>query len=94
MLIVDAVKCNPDPLIIKTLATMGCNFDCASPNEIRLVIDATKDSNDKPDIIYANPCKSRLGILEAVCTFPLSFLKLLLIPKLKPLLHLMKCIKP
>ena len=23
-----AVKCNPDPVIIKTLAILGCNFDC------------------------------------------------------------------
>ncbi|EEC47953.1 ornithine decarboxylase 2, partial [Phaeodactylum tricornutum CCAP 1055/1] len=62
-----AVKCNPDPLIVKTLATLGCNFDCASRNEIRLVMEATKDMPTKPDIIYANPCKSRLGLLEAVC---------------------------
>jgi diaminopimelate decarboxylase len=65
--ILDAVKCNPDPLIVKTLATLGCNFDCASRNEIRLVMEATKDMPTKPDIIYANPCKSRLGLLEAVC---------------------------
>lgn len=64
---IDAVKCNPDPLIVKTLATLGCNFDCASRNEIRLVMEATKDIPGTPDIIYANPCKSRLGLLEAVC---------------------------
>jgi diaminopimelate decarboxylase len=46
---------------------MGCNFDCASRNEIRLVMEATKDSPHTPEIIYANPCKSRLGLLEAVC---------------------------
>ena len=63
----DAVKCNPDPLIVKTLANMGCNFDCASRNEIRLVMESSKDLPYKPDIIYANPCKSRLGLLEAVC---------------------------
>jgi diaminopimelate decarboxylase len=54
-------------LIVKTLATLGCNFDCASRNEIRLVMEATKDIPGTPDIIYANPCKSRLGLLEAVC---------------------------
>jgi diaminopimelate decarboxylase len=63
----DAVKCNPDPLIIKILATLGCNFDCASRNEIRLVMDAAKDTPGIPEIVYANPCKSRLGLLEAVC---------------------------
>ena len=30
-------------------------------------MDATKDTSDVPEIIYANPCKSRLGLLEAVC---------------------------
>ena len=25
-----AVKCNPEPVVLKTLATLGCNFDCAS----------------------------------------------------------------
>jgi diaminopimelate decarboxylase len=30
-------------------------------------MEATKDTPGTPDIIYANPCKSRLGLLEAVC---------------------------
>lgn len=30
-------------------------------------MEATKDIPGTPDIIYANPCKSRLGLLEAVC---------------------------
>ena len=62
-----AVKCNPDPVIIKTLAVLGCNFDCASSNEIRLVQECTKDLPIKPTIIFANPCKARSHILEAVC---------------------------
>ena len=62
-----AVKCNPDPVIIKTLAVLGCNFDCASANEIRLVQECTADLPRKPDIIFANPCKPRSHILEAVC---------------------------
>lgn len=62
-----AVKCNPDPVIIKTLALLGCNFDCASSNEIRLVHECTADLPIKPDIIFANPCKPRSHILEAVC---------------------------
>ncbi|GKY99228.1 hypothetical protein MPSEU_000878100 [Mayamaea pseudoterrestris] len=61
-----AVKCNPDPVIVKTLAIMGCNFDCASRNEIRLVQEITKDLR-KPEIIYANPCKARNHLVEAVC---------------------------
>jgi len=62
-----AVKCNPDPVIIKTLAILGCNFDCASSNEIRLVHECTADLPRKPDIIFANPCKPRSHIVEAVC---------------------------
>jgi len=62
-----AVKCNPDPLIIKTLAILGSNFDCASRTEFRLVQDICKDLPRNPDIIYANPCKSRVHLIEAVC---------------------------
>jgi ornithine decarboxylase len=62
-----AVKCNPDPEIIKTLAILGCNFDCASRNEIRLVQELTRDLPHKPDILYANPCKARAHLIEAVC---------------------------
>jgi len=56
-----AVKCNPDPVIVKTLAVLGCNFDCASATEIRIVQDAAREvlpaSRNRPEIIYANPCK-------------------------------------
>lgn len=62
-----AVKCNPDPVIIKTLGLLGCNFDCASRAEIRLVQELTKDLPRTPEIIYANPCKARAHLLEAVC---------------------------
>jgi ornithine decarboxylase len=62
-----AVKCNPDPLIIKTLALFGCNFDCASRNEIRLVQEATQNLPQTPDIVFANPCKARAHVHEAVC---------------------------
>ena len=46
---------------------MGCNFDCASTNEIRLVQEAAADLPRKPEIIFANPCKARSHIVEAVC---------------------------
>ena len=62
-----AVKCNPDPAIVRTLMSLGCNFDCASRAEIQLVQDATQDLPRKPDIIYANPCKARAHLIEAVC---------------------------
>lgn len=49
-----AVKCNPDPVLIQSLARLGVGFDCASLAEIRSVL-----GNGVPasDVIYANPCK-------------------------------------
>ena len=49
-----AVKCNPNPVILDVLASLGCNFDCASENEMKMVIEITNDSSR---IIFANPCK-------------------------------------
>ena len=54
-----AVKANPDPVIVQTLAILGCNFDCASRNEIHLVQEQSKGLSRNPEIIYANPCKGR-----------------------------------
>lgn len=48
-----AVKCNPNPVILKVLADLGCNFDCASKNEIASVLNVAEPSR----IIFANPCK-------------------------------------
>mmetsp|Transcript_18043 Transcript_18043/g.37835 ORF Transcript_18043/g.37835 Transcript_18043/m.37835 type:complete len:766 (-) Transcript_18043:187-2484(-) len=65
-----AVKCNPDPAIVRTLAALGCNFDCASRGEIELVQQVSRQlpkEIPKPDIIYANPCKGRGHIIDAVC---------------------------
>lgn len=62
-----AVKCNPNPVILQTLAILGCNFDCASRAEIQLVQEASKGLQQLPDIIYANPCKARTHLIEAVC---------------------------
>ena len=49
------------------LAILGANFDCASRNEIRLVEELTKNIPRRPEIVYANPCKSRSHVIEAVC---------------------------
>ncbi|XP_073847875.1 ornithine decarboxylase 1-like [Musca autumnalis] len=49
-----AVKCNDDPVVIKTLADLGANFDCASMGEIELVL-AENVQSDR--IIFAQPCK-------------------------------------
>lgn len=61
-----AVKCNPDPVLIKTLAILGCHFDCASKTEIELVQSACVDMVRRPDIIYANPCKPRSHLIHAI----------------------------
>ena len=61
-----AVKCNPDPVIVRTLAVLGLNFDCASRNEIRLVQECSKDLHRQPQIIFANPCKGPAHIHEAL----------------------------
>lgn len=65
-----AVKCNPDPVVVKTLATLGCHFDCASRAEIQLVQDVAQTlppPRDEPSIIYANPTKARAHVIDAVC---------------------------
>ena len=62
-----AVKRNPDPVIVRTLAILGANFDCASRAEIRLVKQVSQDLSRQPEIIYANPCKARSHMIEAVC---------------------------
>jgi len=57
-------------VIVQTLMTLGCNFDCASRNEIRLVQKLAKEHGlpHAPEIIYANPTKARSHIIEAVCS--------------------------
>jgi len=49
-----AMKCNPNPVILEALASLGANFDCASENEMKTIIEITKDPSR---IIFANPCK-------------------------------------
>jgi len=50
-----AVKCNSSPVMLKTLAKLGANFDCASKQEIQMVMDLGVDVETR--VIYANPCK-------------------------------------
>jgi len=57
-----AIKCNPNPAIIKTLGSLGVNFDCASRTEIQQVLGAGFESNR---IIYANPTKMKSHITFA-----------------------------
>lgn len=52
-----AVKCNPDPVILRMLLSLGASFDCASWNEIALVQEQGEVLQVKTDILFANPCK-------------------------------------
>ncbi|KAF1751460.1 hypothetical protein GCK72_018014 [Caenorhabditis remanei] len=58
-----AVKCNTDLVLIRILASLGCGFDCASREEIDIVM-GTGVSADR--LIYANPCKTRSFITHAM----------------------------
>lgn len=49
-----AVKCNPDPVVLKTLSAMGAGFDCASMNELRLLLELGVPPER---LVYANPIK-------------------------------------
>ena len=49
-----AIKCNPDPAVVKLLANLGANFDCASKGEIQQILDMGVAPEK---IVFANPCK-------------------------------------
>ncbi|KAJ7183680.1 ornithine decarboxylase [Mycena filopes] len=49
-----AVKCNPDPYVLRLLAALGTGFDCASSGEISQILDL---GVAPARIIFANPCK-------------------------------------
>ncbi len=57
-----AVKCNPDPFVLRLLAALGTGFDCASNGEIQSVLDLGVDPSR---IIYANPCKASSFVRQA-----------------------------
>jgi ornithine decarboxylase len=66
-----AVKCNPNLAIMEVLGVLGAGFDCASKEEIHLVLDnRLVDSPD--DIIFANPCK-QLGDLREACACGVTY---------------------
>ncbi len=60
-----AVKCNPDPRVLRALIDGGLHsFDCASVGEIRLVKSLKPDAT----IYFMHPIKSREAIREAYFT--------------------------
>jgi len=58
-----AVKCNPDPFVIRLLAALGAGFDCASNGEISQVLNI--GGIDPSRIIFANPCKAASFVRNA-----------------------------
>lgn len=50
-----AIKCNPDPVVLRLLASLGTGFDCASRQEIQQVL-ALGVAPQR--ILYAHPCKA------------------------------------
>ena len=57
-----AVKCNPDPVLIRFLGSLGAGFDCASKDEIKLVLDLGIPPSK---ILFANACKHPQDIRAA-----------------------------
>jgi ornithine decarboxylase len=58
-----AIKCNPDPMVARTLALLGAGFDCASHAEMAQCVPLV--SSSAADIIFANPCKMPAHIRDA-----------------------------
>ncbi|CAF1028826.1 unnamed protein product [Didymodactylos carnosus] len=52
-----AVKSNPSAFIIKILGHIGAGFDCASVDELDLVLSTCSNIDCGKRIIYAHPCK-------------------------------------
>jgi len=57
-----AVKCNPNEVMVKTLAHLGAGFDCASQGEIMQVLSYGVHPER---VIMANPCKPASHITSA-----------------------------
>jgi len=51
-----AIKCNSNPAIVRTLGSLGVNFDCASKAEIQQILGSGYAASR---IIYANPTKMK-----------------------------------
>jgi ornithine decarboxylase len=57
-----AVKCLPDPQVIRALAALGAGFDCASQYELELVLGLDVEPSQ---IVFANACKPSAHIKYA-----------------------------
>jgi ornithine decarboxylase len=57
-----AVKSNPSPVLLKWMRPLGLKVDCASPGEMRAVLDAGFQPSD---ILYANTMKAATDLRDA-----------------------------
>ncbi|KAG2223245.1 hypothetical protein INT45_006126, partial [Circinella minor] len=57
-----AIKCNPDPIVAKFLASLGVGFDCASQSEIQQVLEMGLSEDQ---IVYSHPHKNPSSIQYA-----------------------------
>ena len=53
-----AVKCNPDPTLLRWLTRRGASFDCASAREMFLVKEQFGKEQLGSRVLFANPCKT------------------------------------
>jgi ornithine decarboxylase len=56
-----AVKCNPDPVVLRTLASEGANFEIASAEELTRVVKAGGDASR---VLYSNTVKPASHIAQ------------------------------
>lgn len=59
-----AIKCNPNRGLIEHMIKKGLSFDCASMNELKLIIDLGLN-NIEEKIIYSHPVKKRRDLKYA-----------------------------
>lgn len=60
-----AVKCNPDPTLLRWLARRGVSFDCASAREMYMVQEHFGKQPMGHHVLFANPCKTPNDIVVA-----------------------------
>lgn len=53
-----AVKCNPDPVLLKWFSQRGLSFDCASAREMFMVRECFGGQPMGNHVLFANPCKT------------------------------------
>ncbi len=54
-----AVKCYPEPGVLRLLAALGTGFDCASKGEVEMMLNMGVHPSR---IIFAHPCKRGVDI--------------------------------